>query len=91
MSVAIEELCTPTRRYQDIWEEEDIRDVDDDPFAYTEVAFAIPVEDFLVNSWDWNDLLVFLTGGATPRILWITENTFLVINDEFDADSIHIQ
>jgi hypothetical protein len=83
MSVAMEKFFTPARRYQDIWEE-DIRDNDDDPFAYTEVALAVPVEDFLVNRWDWKDLRAFLTGGLTPKILWLTKNTFLVVEESWD-------
>jgi hypothetical protein len=70
----MEQLFTPTRRYQDIWEE----DNDGDPFEYTEVALAVPVEDLLINRWDWRDLRAFLTGGATPKILWITDDVFLV-------------
>jgi hypothetical protein len=86
----MEELCTPTRRYKDIWEE--FRD--DDPFEYIEVALAIPVEDFLVNRWDWNDLRAFLTEGVQPKLLWITECSFLVVEEsgnefEFGDDGSH--
>jgi hypothetical protein len=42
------------------------------------------VEDFLVNRWDWKDLRAFLTGGATLKILWITKNTFIVVEESGD-------
>jgi hypothetical protein len=80
VSDAMEQLCAPTRRYQDIWELG--RNGDEDPFAYTEVALTVPVEDFLIYYWDWNDLRAFLNGGMTPKLLWITENAFLVVDDE---------
>jgi hypothetical protein len=78
MSVAMEEFFTPTRRYQDIWEEED-REDDGESFEhrYTEVALAIPVEDFLVNRWDWNDLRAFLTGGVRRRKFSGSQNIHL--------------
>jgi hypothetical protein len=77
----MEKFFTPTRRYQEIWEEYD----DESPFEYTEVALAVPVEDLLVNRWDWRDLQAFLSGGATPKIIWITNNTFLVDNEGWKA------
>ncbi len=79
----MDELCTSTRRYQCVWELG--RDGDDGPFEYTEVELTVPVEDFLVNRWDWNDLRAFLTGGLTPKILWITEEVFLVVDDDDNA------
>jgi hypothetical protein len=43
----MEHLFTPTRRYQDLFEQD--RDDDDGrPFEYTEVELAVPVEDFLI-------------------------------------------
>jgi hypothetical protein len=80
----MEELCAPTRRYQDLLEYDS--DDDDDPFRYTELELAVPVEDFLINRWEWKDLRAFLTGGAMPRILWIADNAFLVIEDEYEFD-----
>jgi hypothetical protein len=78
---------TTTRRYQDIWEA-DWYD-GDGPFEYTELRLAVPLEDFLLFSWHWQDLLVFVTGGEMRKILWITENAFLVVEDDenpFDLD-----
>ena len=42
------------------------------------------MEDFLAYRWDWKDLLAFLTGGVTPKILWITEHAFLVVEESGD-------
>jgi hypothetical protein len=65
----------------------------DDPFECTEVQLAVSVEDFLVYNWDWKELRAFLTGGVTPKFLWITENAFLVVQEswhdfDFDFDKI---
>jgi hypothetical protein len=91
MVAAMEQLCAPTRRFREIWERG--RDDDDDLFEYTEVELAVPVEEFLNYCWDWKDLRSFLIGGATPKLLWITENSFLVIDDHVNAfdldDDIH--
>jgi hypothetical protein len=78
----MEEFFTPTRRYQVTWEQER-----EDPFECDEVKLSVPVEEFLNYRWDWKDLRAFLTGGATPKILWISKKTFLVLDDpenEFD-------
>jgi hypothetical protein len=82
----MEQLCAPTRRYQEVWE---LGRDDDEDFQYTEVELTVPVEDFLIYYWDWKDLRSFLTGGATPKLLWITTNLFLVVSDDenlFDFD-----
>jgi hypothetical protein len=82
MPTELEQLCAPTRRYQDLWEE-----CTNAPFEYTEVQLAVHVEEFLIYHWDWEALCAFLIGGVTPKILWITEHTFLVVVDgdnEFD-------
>jgi hypothetical protein len=62
MSVVMEQFFTPTQRYRDKWELD--RDDVDGPFEYTEVELAVPVEDFLVYRWDWEDLRAFLTMGV---------------------------
>jgi hypothetical protein len=43
MSAAIEQVCTPTRRFQG--------GMVDDDFDWLEVQLAMPVEDFLVYRW----------------------------------------
>jgi hypothetical protein len=80
----MDQLCTPTRRYQDLWEE-----CTNAPFEYTEVQLAVHVPEFLIYHWDWEALGAFLIGGVTPKIMWITENTFLVVEEnenDFDFD-----
>jgi hypothetical protein len=76
----MEHFFTPTRRYQDRWGEDG--DDGDGPFEYTEVELAVPMEDFLIYSWRWEDLLAFVTGGVMRTILWITDNAFLVVEDD---------
>jgi hypothetical protein len=76
MSAAIEQVCT--RRFQD--------DDDDGAFDFTEVQLAMPVEDFLVYRWEWEDLKAFLNGGIKPKLLWITENAFLAVEQSGDMD-----
>jgi hypothetical protein len=88
----MEHLFTPTRRYQDLFEQD--RDDDDGPFEYTEVELAVSVEDFLIYHWDWADLLAFVTGGIMRKILWITRSTFLVVEDarnlfDFNEDTLN--
>jgi hypothetical protein len=78
----MDQFFTPTRRYHDLCE----LGMDDDlgPFEYTEMELAVPVEEFLVCDLDWKYLWAFLTGaGVAQKILWITEDAFLVVeNDE---------
>jgi hypothetical protein len=76
MSAAIEQVCLPTRRFQGV--------DDDDAFEFTEVQLAMPVEDFLVYRWEWEDLKVFLKGGVKSIMLWITEHAFLVVEESGD-------
>jgi hypothetical protein len=73
---AMEQFCSPSRRYQDIL------DVDD--YDWTEVQLAVPVEDFLAYRWVWEDLQAFLTGDIKPKLLWITENAFLLVEESGD-------
>jgi hypothetical protein len=83
MSVAMEQFFTPTRRYQDLFE----LGVDDHlgPFEYTEKELVVPVEEFLACNLDWKYLWALLTAeaGATQKILWITEDAFLVAETQF--------
>jgi hypothetical protein len=75
----MEQICTPTRRYQDsIGHNPDLHD-DHGNFFHTEVQLAMPVEDFLAYRWDWVDLEAFLVGGTESIMLWITEHAFLVV------------
>ncbi len=86
MSAAMKEICTPTRRYQDMLRYQDSLEastIRDDLFHYTEVQLAIPVEDFLVYRWDWTDLKAFLRQG-TPKILWSSETAFLAVEESGD-------
>jgi hypothetical protein len=76
----MEHFFRPIRRYQDIWEEE--RDDDDGILEYTELELAVSPEDFLIYSWHWEDLLAFVAGGVMRKILWITENAYLVVEDD---------
>jgi hypothetical protein len=71
----MELLFTPTRSLQN--------DRVDYPFEFTEVKLAIPVKAFLNHRWDWSDFRTFGTGGAMRRIVWITEDTFLGIVDDY--------
>jgi hypothetical protein len=75
----MEQFCSSTRRYQ-----EALKRDDDDDFEWTEVQLAVPVEDFLAYRWDWKDLQAFLTGGIKPKLLWITESAFLIV--DLDGD-----
>jgi hypothetical protein len=73
----MEQFFSPIRRLQDIYEVN--MDADDDPFAYTEVALAIPLEDFLVNRSGWIDLWTFLSADVRRKFLWLTDNTFITV------------
>jgi hypothetical protein len=59
------------------------RKVGDDPFEYAEVQLTVPVEEFLICRWDWEDLYAFVSGDGNVlhKILWITDNTFLTFDD----------
>jgi hypothetical protein len=76
----MEQLCKPTQRYQDLLEQDDDEITRTSHFECTEVQLDVSVEDFLVYDWDWKDLQAFLsTRGVTPKMLWITEHAFLVV------------
>jgi ribosome-binding factor A len=68
----MEHFFTPTRRLRD-------QSDGNEPFEYEEVQLSVPVEDFLMQWWDWSVLLAFVTGGEIPKIVWITEGTFLAV------------
>jgi hypothetical protein len=78
----MEQFFTPTQRFQDIWENS-INYTSDDPFEHAEVQLAIPVEDFLIYRWDWEDFSAFSYGNNVlmGKIIWITEDMFLLIGD----------
>jgi hypothetical protein len=88
LSAAMEQFLTPTRYLQDIWERSSNHR--DDPFEYTEVKLAVTLEEFQNYHWDCADLLAFLTGGVTPKILWITEDAFLVV-EESGSSGFHFE
>jgi hypothetical protein len=73
----MEQFFKPTRRYQERMEFDD----DDGPFERTEVELAVPVEEFLSYRWDWKDLCAFVSGGVMRKILWITKDAFLAIEE----------
>jgi hypothetical protein len=73
LSTAMEQFFTATRplRY----------DLFEDPSECNEVQLAVSVEDFLAHNWGWKDLRTFLTADVTPKVLWITDNSFLAIKE----------
>jgi hypothetical protein len=72
----MEQYFLPTRKFQDLWEESPSYSADE-PFEHGEVQLAIPVEDFLITCWDWEELGAFAYGD-NEKIIWITEDTLLV-------------
>jgi hypothetical protein len=52
---------------------------DDD---FEEVQLAVPVEDFLSYRWDWRELKAFLYEEVKPKLLWLTERAFLVVDED---------
>jgi hypothetical protein len=73
----MEHFFTPTRRLQHWYP-----DISDEPLDYTEVQLAGPIEAFLNHRWDWSDFLAFLGDeGETFKILWITDDTFICVED----------
>jgi hypothetical protein len=77
MCTTMEHFFSPTRRLQDIWEEYS----DADPFEYAEVQLAVPLEEFLNDHWYWEDICALASGDMVGKILWITDDIFLVVND----------
>jgi hypothetical protein len=75
----MEQFFAPTRRLQDHYDF-----VFDEDHGYTEVQFAVSTEAFLNRSWDWSEFQAFTMGGEGEmgRILWITEDTFLYVEDD---------
>jgi hypothetical protein len=55
-----------------------------EPQGYTEVKLAVSIEAFLNHSWGWSDLQAFVTSdaGYMGKVLWITENTFIWVEDD---------
>jgi hypothetical protein len=76
----MEQSFSPTRRLQDLWEEYN----EVGTFDYAEVHLAVPVEEFLNYRWDWEDLLDFAYGDVLDKVIWITDDTFLVIGHASD-------
>jgi hypothetical protein len=76
----MEQFFTKAFRFQHIWE--DI--LHDDEAVFAEVELAVKVEEFLNHPWSWEDLRAFLTGCPTPKILWITDDMFLMVGDAHD-------
>jgi hypothetical protein len=75
---------TPSQRRQERWENNDGNDVDD-PFDYAEFQLTVPVEEFLIYRWDLEDLFAFVycDGDALRTILWITKDSFLAFDNDF--------
>jgi hypothetical protein len=87
----MEQFFTPTRRYQDLFELD--KNDDGGPSEYTEVELAVPLEDFLSYPWDWEDLRAFVTGDVGRKIMWISKDALLDIEERgnvsyFDYDSL---
>jgi hypothetical protein len=76
----MEHFFSPTRRLQDLWEKHN----DVATFDYAEVQLAVPVKEFLNYRWDWEDLLDFAFGDVLDKVIWITDDTFLVIGHASD-------
>jgi hypothetical protein len=52
-------------------------------WGFTEVKLVESIEALLNHSWDWSDLLAFVTTdeGYMGKIIWITEDTFIWVED----------
>jgi hypothetical protein len=86
----MEQFFSPIVRYQDRWQEDND---DAAPWEYNEVELSVPVEEFLSYQWGWKDLCAFITGDVLRKIIWITEDAFLTIEEsgkvfQFDYDSL---
>jgi hypothetical protein len=86
----MEQFFTPTHplRYQNLFD-------DDGPFVYSKVELAVPMEDFLVHHWDWETLCAFVSGDILRKIMWITKDAFLLVEESdnvfrLDYDSLRI-
>jgi hypothetical protein len=72
----MEDCFTPSRRRQERH---------GNMFAgYTEVKLTVSIEAFMNHRWDWSDFQAFVTGdeGERWKVLWITENTCICVEDE---------
>jgi hypothetical protein len=69
----MEEFFTPSRRLAL------------ETVPYTEVQLAVSIEAFMNHSWDWSAFFAFATDddGEMWKILWITEDTLIWVEDEF--------
>jgi hypothetical protein len=75
----MEQFFTWTNRFQELFDQD--RDSNDSPFEYTEEELAVPVEECFIYHWDCADLLAFVTGGVMRKILWITNDAYLLLED----------
>jgi hypothetical protein len=74
----MEKFFSPTRQLREIWEDAtQYRDMDD-PFEHYEVQLLVPVEEFLIIRWDWEDLCAFANRDVLDKILWIIEDTTFI-------------
>jgi hypothetical protein len=55
------------------------------PFGYTEQRLVEPVEAFLNQPWDYSAFRAFATGVEMWKILRITKDTFIWVEDENTA------
>jgi hypothetical protein len=67
----MEDFFKPSQRYQD--------QHGFTPVGYTEVELAISIQAFLDHHWDWSAFRAFATTGEMPKILWITEDSFISV------------
>jgi hypothetical protein len=73
----MENFFTPTRRFQDRH--------DYILAGYTEVQLAVSIEAFMNHPWDWSAFYAFATEGELWKLLWITDDTFICIEDKYTS------
>jgi hypothetical protein len=84
----MEHFFTPARRLHDR-----LDCSDEEPLGYTEVQLAVSIKSFMNHSWDWSDLYAFVKGdeGEMWKILWITDEKFIFVEDENNLMDFDIQ
>jgi hypothetical protein len=59
-----------------------------EPLDCTDVQLAVSIETFLNHRWDWSAFYAFATDdeGEIWKLLWITENTFICVEDVYTEE-----